>query len=267
MNLKRIYAIFIRQIFLYKSNPIRLSTVFLWLIIDIFQWGFISRFLGSLGQATFGFITVILGAIILWEFLIRIQQGIMTSFLEDVWSHNFINFFASPLRIREYLSGMVLTSITTGMAGFLVMVIISSLVFGYNFFKIGLMAVPFMLILFIFGIVLGVFTSALVFRFGPSAEWLAWPIPMILSLFAGVYYPIATLPVYLQIAAKFIPLSYVFESFRAILGSQSFDPNLFYNLIMGFLLSGVYLFLVMLFFNRVYRYNLKNGNIAKFNSE
>ena len=83
MSIYRTLAIFVRQVFLFKSNPTRLVSIFLWLIIDIIQWGFISRYLGSLGQATFSFITVILGAIILWEFMARIEQGIMMAFLED----------------------------------------------------------------------------------------------------------------------------------------------------------------------------------------
>src|SRR5512137_1703899 len=145
MNLSRIAAIYCRQLFLFKSNPTRLASIFLWILIDIIQWGFISKYIGSLGQATFGFITVILGAIILWEFMTRIQQGIMMAFLEDIWSQNFINFFASPLRIREYLSGLVLTSICSGIAGFLVMIAIAGPLFGYNAFKTGLLLLPFML--------------------------------------------------------------------------------------------------------------------------
>jgi ABC-2 type transport system permease protein len=103
MSLSRTFAIFVRQLFLFKSNPTRLASIFLWLIIDIVQWGFISRYLGSFGEATFGFITVILGAIIMWEFMSRIQQGILMAFLEDIWAQNFVNFFASPLKVREYL--------------------------------------------------------------------------------------------------------------------------------------------------------------------
>ena len=95
MNLSRMNAIFVRQVFLYRSNPVRLVSIFLWLVIDIMQWGFISKYLGSFGEATFGFVTVILGAIILWEFMARVQQGIMMAFLEDIWTQNFINFFAS----------------------------------------------------------------------------------------------------------------------------------------------------------------------------
>jgi len=67
----RVYAIFLRQVFLIKSNPTRFATIFLWVIVDIIQWCFISEYLGSLGQSTFSFITVILGAIILWEFVTR----------------------------------------------------------------------------------------------------------------------------------------------------------------------------------------------------
>jgi ABC-2 type transport system permease protein len=267
MSLSRVFAIFVRQIFLYKSNPTRLTSIFLWLIIDIVQWGFITKYLGTFGQATFGFVTVMLGAIILWEFMARIQQGIMMSFLEDIWTQNFINIFASPLRVREYLSGLVLTSIVTGVAGVLVMIVIAGSVFGYNALAVGLMLIPFMMILLLFGIAMGIFVSAIVFRLGPSAEWLGWPIPLVLSLFAGVYYPIATLPVALRVVARAIPPSYVFESFRTILATGSMPPTLVADLLIGAALSLCYLLMASRFFVVIYRANLKNGSIARFNAE
>jgi ABC-2 type transport system permease protein len=267
MNISRIAAIFVRQLFLLKSNPTRLAGVFLWLIIDVIQWGFISKYLGTLGQATFSFITVILGAIILWEFMTRIQQGIMMAFLEDIWSQNFINFFASPLRIREYLSGLVLTSTATGMAGFLIMVVLAGSVFGYNILRLGLLLLPFLFILFVFGMAMGIFVSATIFRLGPSAEWLGWPIPMVLSVFAGVYYPVSTLPAPLDLIATLVPPSYVFESMRSILATGVFTGHLLIQLLIGSLLAILYLFLGSYFFIKIYRHNLKNGTIARFNAE
>ena len=267
MSLSRIIAIFIRQLFLFKSNPTRLVSIFLWLIIDIIQWGFISRYLGTLGQATFSYITVILGAIILWGFMARIQQGIMMAFLEDVWTQNFINFFASPLKIREYLSGLVLTSILTGFAGFLTVVSIAGTAFGYNILKVGMMLLPFMVILLIFGIAMGLFVSAMIFRLGPSAEWLGWPIPLVLSLFVGVYYPISTLPASLRAFSRLFPPSYVFESMRSIVTTGTFPDDLIANLCIGALLAVIYLWMTSLFFIHIYRKNLKSGNIARFNAE
>lgn len=267
MSCSRVAAIFVRQLFLLKGNPTRLVSIFLWLIIDIVQWGFISRYLASLGQATFGYITVILGAILLWEFMSRIQQGILMSFLEDIWSQNFINFFASPLRVREYLSGLVLTSVATGLAGFLAIVLIAGMAFGYNVLRIGFLLVPFMLILLVFGIAMGIFVSAVIFRLGPSAEWLGWPIPMVLSLFAGVYYPISTLPYPLWVIAKLIPPSYVFESLRSILATHTLPADLLSNLLLGGLLAVAYLVVTSRFFTMIYRKNLKSGTIARFNAE
>ncbi len=267
MNLSRIIAVFVRQLFLFRSNPTRLVSIFLWLIIDIIQWGFISKYLGTLGQATFSYITVILGAIILWGFMARIQQGIMMAFLEDVWTQNFINFFASPLKVREYVSGLILTSILTGLAGFLAVVVIAGTVFGYNLMRIGLLLLPFMVILLVFGIAMGLFVSAMIFRLGPSAEWLGWPIPLVLSLFVGVYYPVSTLPAGLRAFSKLVPPTYVFESMRSILASGTLPISLVSDLLIGVLLAATYLWMTSFFFIRIYRKNLKNGNIARFNAE
>ncbi len=267
MNISRIKAIYYRQLFLFKSNPTRLTGIFLWLVIDIVQWGFISKYLGSLGEDTFSFITVILGAIILWDFATRIQQGIMMAFLEDIWTQNFLNFFASPLTIAEYLGGLVLTSITTGIAGFGVIAAIAGMIFGYNILKIGLLLLPFMCILLVFAIAMGVFVSAMVFRLGPSAEWLGWPIPLIISIFAGVYYPVSTLPSYLKNISLLVPPSYVFESMRRLLASGIFTENLMLDLIIGMALAILYLVAASFCFVMVYRRNLISGSIARFNAE
>jgi ABC-2 type transport system permease protein len=267
ISISRIYAVFIRQVFLIKSNPTRLVSMFLWITIDVILWGFITKYLGSLGKDTFSFVNIILGAIILWGFTTRIEHGIMTTFLEDIWSRNFINYFASPLKINEYILGLVVTSVAMGVFGLSLMLLIAGLCFGYNIFRIGLFLVPFLLTLFIFGMAMGIFVSALIFRLGPAAEWIGWPIPMVLSVFSGVFYPVSNLPGFLQIFSKAIPASYVFESMRAILASGLFSSNLVIYLCIGLALSCTYLLVTYFFFIRVYHYNLKHGTIARFHIE
>ncbi len=267
MSFTRVYAIFLRQVFLIKSNPTRLATIFLWVIVDTIQWGFISKYLGSLGQSTFSFITVILGAIILWEFVTRTQNGLMRGFLEDIWTQNFINYFASPLEIKEYLAGLVITSIATSLSGFWIMVAIAGLAFGYNIFKIGVFLLPFVFILFVFGMAMGILVSGIIFRLGPSGEWLGWPVPLVLSVFSGVYYPISTLPGGLQIVAKLMPPCYVFESMRIILSTETFSADLYVNLVIGASLAILSLLTTYRFFIGIYHYNLKTGAIARFNAE
>jgi ABC-2 type transport system permease protein len=267
MSWSKIYAIFVRHFYLIRSNPTRLASIFLWLVIDVTEWGFISKYLSSLGLATFGYVSVILGAVILMQFLTRIQQGIMSFFLEDIWTQNLINYLASPLKISEYAAGLVFSSIVAAVIGFAIMIGISGLAFGYDLFKIGLLLLPFITILFVFGMAMGIFITAVIFRFGPSAEWVGWPIPMVLSLFSGVFYPIATLPSFMQAFAAFLPSSYVFESMRSVVSGQASSHPLAYNLAAGSVLAIIYFFLAYLFFVRIYRHNLKNGTIARFNSE
>jgi ABC-2 type transport system permease protein len=267
MSMRRAFAIYLRQLYLIKSNPTRLASIFVWLLVDILLWGFISRYLGTLGQATFSFVTVILGAIVLWEFLTRIQHGIMTCFLEDIWSQNFINVFASPLTIVEYLCGMMFQSLTTGLAGFSMAVVLAGVVFGYNMLKVGLLLIPFMGVLFVFGIAMGIVVSAMIFRLGPSAEWLAWPIPMVLSVFAGVYYPISTLPRAMQMISRAVPPSYVFESMRSVIATGGISSDTFGNLLIGGAMAFLYLGIAYFVFVRIYRRNIRTGAIARFSAE
>ena len=107
----------------------------------------------------------------------------------------------------------------------------------------------------------------MIFRLGPSAEWLGWPIPLVLSLFVGVYYPISTLPAGLRVLSKLVPPTYVFESMRSIITTGGFPDGLALNLLIGGLLSIIYLFMTSRFFIRIYRKNLRSGTIARFNAD
>lgn len=266
MHYRRVLAIFLRQLYLLSNNPTRLVGNFVWLTVSIIQWGFISKYLGTLGQVNFNFITVILGALILWEFLTRIQQGMMMAFLEDIWSNNLLNLFASPLRLSEYILGLLASSIVTAVLGFTFMAAIAGIGFGYNIFIIGLNMVPSLAVLFLFGMSMGMMTCAMIFRLGPAAEWISWPLPMILSLISGVYYPIETLPGYLQAIARFFPPAYIFESLRGQLEQTATNQLILENLTIGFGLTLVYLAVAYFVFYRVYHYNLQTGSLARFSA-
>ncbi len=263
MNSTRIYAIFIRQVLLVWHNKTRFVNIFLWFGLDILLWGFTTTYLNTLGYAAFDFVPVLLGAVILWSFLTAVQQGVMRAFFEDVWSHNFLNLFASPLTVGEYLAGLILSSIASAVIGFVFMLAVA-LPFGYSIFPLGLYALPCLLILFLFGLALGIFTTALVLRLGPAAEWFAWPVPFIIQPFAGVFYPISSLPAVLQPVAKAIPPAYAFEGMRELLGAGSVSLS---NLVWGGLSAMVYVILTYLFFLHIYGYVLKTGLLTRFSAE
>ena len=220
MNLRHIYAIVLRQFYLVRGSPSRIVPMCVWVAVDIVLWGFLTRYLGTISPG-FHFVPALLGAVLLWDFLVRVMQGVTMAFMEDTWSRNFLNIFASPLTIGEYVGGLVLSSIATSAVGLAVMLLLATTAFGLSFFAYGLMFMPFLLALFLFGVALGIVGCSIMLRFGPSAEWFVWPIPALLAPFAGVYYPIATLPHWMQAVAHVLPPSYVFEGMRAVLAGEN----------------------------------------------
>jgi ABC-2 type transport system permease protein len=264
VKLRPIAGIVLRQIYLLRGSPVRLFPMVTWVAIDIVLWGFITRYLNTVSGSGVNFVPTLLGAVLLWDFSTRIMQGVSTAFLEDVWSRNFLNLFASPLSISEYITGLVFTSIMTSCVGLIVMLAIASGVFRLEFFSLGVPLVAFLLVLFVFGIALGILGSGIVLRFGPASEWLLWPLPALLSPFAAVFYPLATLPSWMQVIAHALPPAYVFEGMRGLLGGKAFPSVL---LAQGAAVAAFELLLAAYVYGRIYRHAVRTGMLARYSAE
>ena len=264
MQARRALAIALRQFYLVRGSPSRLLPMFVWVAVDIVLWGFITKYLNSITSPGFSFVPVLLGAVLLWDFFTRVMQGVTMAFFEDVWSRNFLNLFASPLSIPEYLAGLVVSSVATSAIGLTVMLVLATTAFGLSLLAQGGLLALFLLVLFIFGIALGIVGCAIVLRLGPSAEWFVWPIPGLLSPFAGVFYPVSTLPGWMQPVSWALPPSYVFEGMRATVLGQSVSGT---SALIGGGLSVVYLMAACVLFARVYRHAVRTGLIARYSAE
>ena len=264
MNLSRTSAIVIRHFYLVSGSPARVLPLFAWVAIDMVLWGFITKYLNSVSAAGFDFVPVFLGAVLLWDFFTRVMHGVTMAFMEDVWSRNFLNIFATPLSISEYVSGLVVSSIGTSTIGLLVMIILASAIFGLSFLAYGLALIPFLLVLFLFGIALGIVGAAIVLRFGPASEWFIWPVPALVSPFAGVFYPITILPPWMQYISRALPPAYVFENVRAIVAGQPVSGS---ALIAGVALAVFDVLFACWLFVRVYKHSVRTGLIARYSAE
>src|SRR5947208_6872141 len=156
MDVNRIAAIVLRQYYLMRGNLSRVLSAVVWVTIDILLWGFITKYLNTVTSAGFNFVPALLGAVLLWDFFSRVMHGVTMAFMEDVWSRNFLNIFATPLSISEYVGGLVMSSISTSAVGLFVMVFLASTIFGLSFLAYGLALIPFLLVLFLFGIAPGI---------------------------------------------------------------------------------------------------------------
>ncbi len=264
MSLRPVLAILYRYFSLLFSSPNRVMGLYIWMLIDMVLWGFFSTYLNHIVPAGFNAISALLGAVLLSNFFGRVMLNINMSFFEDMWSRNFLNMFASPLRISEYLAGLICCGSLTSLFGLLLAFSSAALLFGFSPFVYGVTLLPLIFILFLFGIALGIFGCAIVLSRGPASEWFIWPIPAIITPFVGVYYPISTLPHWMQLVAQALPPSYVFEGLRAVLAGTPLPE---YGLALGFALAIGYIALASLFFVRTYRRVIASGMIARYSAE
>jgi len=264
VRLRRVAAVVLRHFYLIRGSTSRVFPLFIWVAIDIVLWGFITRYLTAVAGPGFRFIPALLGAVLLWDFLTRVMQGVTMAFFEDVWSRNFLNVFATPLTLPEYLGGLVLSSIATSAVGLAVMLVVAIAAFGLSFAVYGVLLAAFLGVLFLFGIALGITGAAVVLRLGPAAEWFIWPIPAVLSPFACVFYPLGTLPGWMQAIARALPPAHVFEGMRAVISRRAVPVG---SLLVGGLLAALSVLLASWFFRSVYRYAVRTGLVARYSAE
>jgi len=258
-----IQGLLLRQLYLLRSSPARILPTVAWVAIDIVLWGFISRYLDQVSGARLNFTGQLLGAVLFWDFFSRIMQGVTTAFFEDVWSRNFLNVFAAPVSITQYVIALVITSLLTSVLGLMVMLMLSQ-AFGLTQLTPWPLTIVFILILFAFGTALGIAACAIVLRLGPASEWLIWPIPALLSPFAGVFYPLSMLPTWMRAVGRILPPAYVFEELRGLLAGRALD---YVSIGIACVLACLHILLAAWLFVRTYRYAVRHGLLARYSAE
>lgn len=243
MNPNVILALVTRYVLLYTRNPVRLVELVFWPVMELLVWGFVTRYLQEQGGGNIPkIITFLIGGTILWDALFRAQQGVAVSFLEDVWTRNLLNVFAAPVRMSEYLGATFVVGFLRVCFTAAVMGAIALFGYSFNLLQFEGSLIPLYLNLMIFGWSLGVLSTALILRWGHGAESLAWAIPFVVQPVAAVFYPIGSLPGWLQTVALALPPAHIFEGMRHALATggvpfqsmaTAFGLNLIYLALSG----------------------------------
>jgi ABC-2 type transport system permease protein len=223
---RRIAAMMLRYWYLLRSSWPRLLDLVYWPTVQMVTWGFLQYYIannaGFFARAGGTFI----GAVLLWDILFRGQLGFSISFLEEMWSRNIGNLMMSPLRPGEFIIALMVMSVVRLSIGAVPVTFLAIAFFGFNLYGLGLALVAFFLNLMLTSWAIGIFVSGLILRNGMGAENLAWSIMFLFMPLTCVYYPVTTLPVWLQPAAWALPPTYVFEGMRTLLIDKVFRLDL-----------------------------------------
>ena len=245
MNFNKIYALGLRHLYLISNSFPRIIDLIYWPTVQIFLWGFISKFFTLSSDYYNNTVGIILTAAILYDFLFRASISFNMMFLEEIWSRNFTNLFISPIKIKEIIAALTLTAIVRTLIGMVPAALLAIPLFGVSIFKIGLPLISLLLSLYIFGITLGLLVTSGLIRFGPSFENIAWASLFFLAPLGCIYYPIEILPEWLQILSKTLPLVHIFEEMRNILINNTIN---YFNVVKSIFISSLYFILGVIVF-------------------
>jgi ABC-2 type transport system permease protein len=223
---QRIWAMMLRHWYLLRSSWPRLLDLIYWPTVQMLTWGFLQYYIAS----NAGFFAraggTFIGAVLLWDILFRGQLGFSISFLEEMYSRNLGNIMMSPLRPFEFIIALMVISVVRLSIGAVPVTFLAIAFFGFNLYAFGFALVAFFFNLMLTSWAIGIFVSGLILRNGMGAENLAWSVMFLLMPLACVYYPVATLPDWLQPVAWLLPPTYVFEGMRALVIDKVFRPDL-----------------------------------------
>ena len=245
MNFNKIYALGLRHMYLISNSLPRIIDLIYWPTVQIFLWGFISKFFTMNSEYYSNTVGIILTAAILYDFLFRVSISFNMMFLEEIWSRNFTNLFIAPIKISEIVASLTFTAILRALIGMVPAAIIAIPLFGVSVFKLGIPLLFLLLALYLFGITLGLLVTSGLLRFGPSFENIAWASLFFLAPLGCIYYPIEILPNSLQIIAKGLPLVHIFEEMRSILMTGNVN---YFDIIKSISISIVYFVLGVVIF-------------------
>ena len=238
LSMRRVYAVLLRHLYVLRRSWPRILELAYWPLMQMILWGFITVFFRDhsswVAQAT----GVLITAVLLWDVLFRSNLGVAVPFIEELWARNLAQLFVSPLRPSELVASLLAMSLIRTLISIVPAALLALPLYDVWVFQLGLPLLSFFANLLVMGWSVGLIAAAIVLRAGLGAESLAWLGVFLLAPVSGVYYPVATLPDWLQWIAWSLPASHVFEGMRAVLFEGVFRWD---HLAAAILLNAAYL--------------------------
>ena len=260
MKFYRVSALLWRYFFLIRRELGKLTEIFYWPTMDVVIWGFVSIYLNQTTSGFPFFASLFLSGMILWSIFNNTSKSISVSLLDDIWSRNLPNLFASPLRPSEFLAATVFLGLLKIVATLLTASFVALLFYSFNLFTLGISLWAFFSNLVIFGWAVGIITSALILRFGTKVEDFAWSMPWLFTPLAAVWYPVSVLPDFIKKIALVFPVSHVFEGMRGAILHKTFLWNEFF---WAFGLNIIYIVIAVFIFYRMFRVVKEKGLLTR----
>ena len=195
-SLGRIGAMVLRYTYLLRSSWPRILEMIYWPAVQMLTWGFFQTYLIKAQGVALNSAAVatgaLIGGVLLWDIMLRGQQGFSFSFLEEMWSRNLPNLLMSPLRPVEFVAALMVMSFIRLVFGVVPVTLMAIAFFGFNLWALGIDFAAFSAVLILFSWSVGLLVSGILLRYGLGAENLVWSLMFVVQPLGCVYYPVAS---------------------------------------------------------------------------
>ncbi len=222
---RRIRGMVLRHWYVIRGSLPRALELVFWPMLSMLTWGFLQVHLSQTTSLAAKAAGLFVGGVLLWELLARGHLGFAVAFLEEIWSRNLGHLMMSPLRPWELAASLMVVSMIKLLVSMVPVAIVAYAMFGFSLFSLGIAFAAFFANLVIMGWALGLLSTGAVLRWGLGAESLAWMIVFVILPLACVYYPVSTLPAWLQPVALALPATHVFEGLRSLVLEQTYRSD------------------------------------------
>lgn len=252
-----IWAVALRHLRILKHDPNLLFGSLYWPLLDILIWGYLGNWIAQSQTSDFvQYQSMAILGVLLWQVVGRGCNIIVISLAEELWSGNIINLFSLPIRIVEWILGVILLYAIMILLVFSFCIGLVYVLYDISIVNIIAMFLLFSPPLFMCGIWLGFICLQIVALLGKRGTELAFIVAWFFMPFSGAYYPVEILPTWGQTISRFLPMSYVFTSMRDYMMYQK-NPILLLS--KGFLLSCVYAMISIGMFMYCFQYSKRKG--------
>jgi len=259
MNIKRMYAIMQQEYYITKRSLEVIIDLFFFSSITIVVFGYVSKFLAGSNNPEAAYFLII--GLALWEIVRVGQYSVTVEVLWNVWSRNLSNIYVSPITSMEYLSSLMITALLKSIIVLTLIGIIIKIIFGFDLLAIGIANLFLHFInLTIFSWSMGIFILGLIYRFGTRIQALSWGLIYIFQPLSAAFFPLSVLPEPLQVVARIVPTSYVFESARRNLTNNRIELDQFF---IALILNIIYFAGSAIFFYFMFKKSRSTGQFAR----
>lgn len=259
LSLSRVSGMMYRHLYPLRRDFDLLSDMIYWPIIDMVLWGVTSQWISETSGSTTVVVAILLG-LVLWNIIWRSQAEVSRNLMDEIWNNNLVNMFSTPLKLSEWIIGVLLLSFIKTAITLSLVTLAVLLLYSVNVFILGWWLLLFYLLTSMTGWWIGFISAGIVLRWGPKVQTVIWTFPGFILPLSAIFYPVDKLPAFIQPISWLIPTTYVLESMRSLLNGQEIMP---WFIFASIALNILWLSLSILYFVKSFYYS-KNLGLNRF---